>query len=390
MSSSSEDLIRAVRDGDETAVNDAIRAGADPDTRDDRPPHGKPVLTTAAGAGLPAAVRALLGAGASPDITTGFDWTPLRAAAAHGHHEIVGILLAHGADPNSGRMRSSIIKDAIDGSRHYPGPNSERTIALLLEAGAVPRSEEEPLITGAVTYRVSPSILRLLLAHGESADERRADGAPAIVLAARRDDAAAVDVLAAHGADIDLPDQHGRTALMRAAERGHESVVNVLLLYGADRDRQAPDGATAMALARSWGEQMIQHALGARSTGLATGELPPSLVRLRPSHYVLSGDARLFRQMAEIIDHTVRDLGEDEFEILVGAPDSARSFVDRLTAQPTAETQGGGTSIEIDDSEWWLARGSLLNLTQGPPMALPEGLSREELDDLWADLESRG
>ncbi|BCJ68342.1 hypothetical protein GCM10009779_56640 [Polymorphospora rubra] len=57
----------------------------------------------------------------------------------------------------------------------------------LLGAGARPGPDEEaPLIT-ALMRPVAPAVLRLLLAYGADADQRRSDATPAIVVAARRE-----------------------------------------------------------------------------------------------------------------------------------------------------------------------------------------------------------
>jgi uncharacterized protein len=42
---------------------------------------------------------ALLARGANPNVKQQGGWTPLHAAAAHGHRELAALLLSHGADP---------------------------------------------------------------------------------------------------------------------------------------------------------------------------------------------------------------------------------------------------------------------------------------------------
>jgi len=44
-------------------------------------------------------VKALLRAGANPNLPAGFGFTPLHEAAEAGHADVVKVLLAHGADP---------------------------------------------------------------------------------------------------------------------------------------------------------------------------------------------------------------------------------------------------------------------------------------------------
>ena len=88
-----------------------------------------------------------------------------------------------------------------------------------------------------------------------------------------------------------------------------------------------------------------------------------------------------------IIDHTIADLGEDEFETLVGKVDRARRFADRLRRQRSASTEAGAWhSLSADVSEVGVVRGCLLNLAYGPRMEMPEGLSGTDVADMFEDV----
>ncbi|MFJ6079840.1 ankyrin repeat domain-containing protein [Streptomyces sp. NPDC092369] len=94
-------LFNAIPAGDTTAVEVALRAGADPDQADG---EGTTPLYVASVQGQTEIARLLLAAGASPDIESsgiGAEGTPLCAAACWGHTETVRELLAYGADPNA-------------------------------------------------------------------------------------------------------------------------------------------------------------------------------------------------------------------------------------------------------------------------------------------------
>ncbi|MER5336598.1 ankyrin repeat domain-containing protein [Micromonospora sp. NPDC002717] len=106
-------------------------------------------------------------------------------------------------------------------------------------------------------------------------------GASAIVIAARRGDHAAVDVLLQADADVESGDQHGRTALMHAAERNERQVIAALLLAGAATDTISSDGMTALQLARGWQRQNVQFMLGERHAGLDDVPITRTVVRLR-------------------------------------------------------------------------------------------------------------
>ncbi|MFC0503559.1 ankyrin repeat domain-containing protein [Micromonospora costi] len=92
-------LMDAVLRGDAAAAGALLRLGADPDAADR---DGTTPLYRASVHGAVDLVRLLLAAGAAPDTESGHgqEGTPLCAAAAWGHTDVVHVLLAHGADPN--------------------------------------------------------------------------------------------------------------------------------------------------------------------------------------------------------------------------------------------------------------------------------------------------
>ncbi|WP_405694005.1 ankyrin repeat domain-containing protein [Streptomyces coelicoflavus] len=81
------------------ALRAALRAGAPAETAD---PAGSTPLYLASVNGDADIVRVLLAAGARPDTESGIrsEGTPLCGAACWGHVEAVRVLLEHGADPN--------------------------------------------------------------------------------------------------------------------------------------------------------------------------------------------------------------------------------------------------------------------------------------------------
>jgi ankyrin repeat protein len=75
-----------------------VARGADVDAVAENPQRVAPLHSAVAGRQI-AVVRLLLAAGATPDSRQQGGWTPLLAAAQHGHAEMVTALLAAGADP---------------------------------------------------------------------------------------------------------------------------------------------------------------------------------------------------------------------------------------------------------------------------------------------------
>jgi uncharacterized protein len=387
--SAGQDLIRAVAAADLVGVRSALRAGASPDTTSEDYAK-KSVLTAAAEDGAAGVVEALLEAGAMPDRRSGYEWTPLRAAATYGHARVVRLLLAAGVDANLSSERGAILMDAVASTRHWPKPESIETVRLLLDAGATVRTHDDPALVLAVASGSPAVLVKLLLQRGADPNATRSDGAPAIVIAAMRTDASLVGELLAGGADADAADANGRTALMHAVERGADGIVASLLCAGAEKDRQAADGSSAHALALAWGRQTIRFMMGERSVGGEVIDAPRTVIYQRARVLQLLGDRSGLQQLAMLVEHAINDLGDDEFQTLVGASaEEARRVTDRLrTAQQDHAQSRTLKHVEITRDEQALIRGALLNLAYGPPPNLPPGTTRAQIADIFEDFDA--
>ncbi|MEV4656664.1 ankyrin repeat domain-containing protein [Micromonospora sp. NPDC049301] len=124
-------LVEAVLREDAAVASALLRVGADPDAADR---EGTTPLYQASVHGAVDLVRLLLAAGAAPDTESGHgqQGTPLCAAAAWGYADVVQELLAHGADPNLREDRGTGYSP-LEWARR--GDHSQ-TADLLLAAGA--------------------------------------------------------------------------------------------------------------------------------------------------------------------------------------------------------------------------------------------------------------
>jgi ankyrin repeat protein/cell wall assembly regulator SMI1 len=128
-------LAAAAYRGDVVTCGALLRAGALPDTRDQR---GRTALHGAASEGHVEIAQMLLAAGAGVDAAdTEWGYTPLMEAAAYGHTGMVRLLLSHGADANarSGGRDTALMRAA---ERYEAEPEHLQTVQVLLAAGADP------------------------------------------------------------------------------------------------------------------------------------------------------------------------------------------------------------------------------------------------------------
>ena len=155
-------LLRAAASGDLSALRTALGEGADVDTLDE---YGTAPLHHAVAARTPAAVGALLAAGADPRAQSSFGNAPQFATAARRiddgkHWNILWSLLDAGADINAVNTAGQTLLDLAIRSDPYP----DRQIHLLLDRGAVSRELADTRVDSLVSrlpYRYD-DLLRIL------------------------------------------------------------------------------------------------------------------------------------------------------------------------------------------------------------------------------------
>lgn len=234
-----EKLLVAAENGDAAVVQDCLRQGADPNTRDARrQTRDKTPLMLASAAGHLAVVQVLLAAGADANITDRgvdakpvsksllehtdpetilsmgyrFGRTALMCAAESGHPEVVQALLQAGANPNH--------KDAVDYT------------ALALSA------ENRQL-----------TIVQALVAAGADVNQRVTYGNTPLMLACEKGAVEIAEFLLAQGADITQTNRDRETPLMKAAAAGSAALVRLLIERDAEVNAVSKTRESAIALA---------------------------------------------------------------------------------------------------------------------------------------------
>ena len=277
-------LVFAARQGDLESARLLLDAGADVNRTTE---YGWTPLLTAVHNRYYRLAAFLLGRGADPDIANNGGWSPLYIATDNrniesgdyptrrpdlDHLELIGLLLAGGADPNA-RMASSTETRTIF------------THQWLYEPGATPflRAAQSGDLT----------LLRLLLEHGADPALATTNGTTPLMVASgigwvegvtyewsEEDTLATVRLLLELGADVNAADRDGRTALHGAAHKGRNDVVRVLVDHGADlaaRDHGSRDSIHALA-GVTW--QAIDYADGLVRIGVQSSIAHPETAAL--------------------------------------------------------------------------------------------------------------
>jgi ankyrin repeat protein len=241
-------LFFAVGSGDENMVRRLVDEGADIDARTTT---GETALFHAAATGQIGIVKLLLSFGAavntiqkpiSDQVHTGLDspcgqyYTPLHAAAAEGHRQIVESLISCGAEIE--------LEDA----------RGLRPIHLAAENGCT-------------------EVLEFLISCCCALSPKDAEGRTPLHLAARAGQLEAVNLLLSTGdVDCNTPDKHSRTPLSYACENQQEDVVDSLLKVVEDVESGDAQGKTPLSYAVAAGNVRIVSGLLARIPGGPTGQ----------------------------------------------------------------------------------------------------------------------
>jgi len=255
-----EIVARCIEEG--ASVNVAV---SDPGSRFATDPFGpRPLHTAVQSARDPAAITALLDAGAALHGRNEDDHAPLHHAAAKGTPAIVRTLLAAGAQVD---MRASGFSVDVGwdwtplhlAARSNP---DEEVVRALLEAGADANARgyygQTPLTLAA--RNANPAVATLLLEAGADVNAREWMGRTALHAAASsNENLAVIDLLLEAGADVQAVGSYaeeyrriyspldGVTPLHEAAASNRNpAVVTALVLAGAEVDTGRPRDAAAV------------------------------------------------------------------------------------------------------------------------------------------------
>ena len=186
--------------------------------------------------------------------------TPLFAAMAGRHFQIVELLRYNGADVN---IRGDDGTTPLHSAAWY---GDLEVVRVLLDYKVDVRVKARDADNWTVMHHVShgpnpsspvkphygpqllPDVARLLLEHGAGADVNTRDdkGSTPLYLAAENGRLQVVRMLIEHGANVGAEDNQGKTPLHGAAEYGMVEVVRVLLEHGANVGAEYNQGKTPL------------------------------------------------------------------------------------------------------------------------------------------------
>ena len=237
-------LMYAVLYGGAKLVGDLLKAGADPNVRND-----------AGATGLSWAVddiekvELLLAHGADVNAATNFGRTPVMLSAQAGSAAVVKLLLERGASPNSAALASAAARGDVAivrllvgaGARDNNGAaaaaalraNCRECLDAIVGRGAAP-IDRALLSVLPIATAGDPDAIREAIQRGADVNAKDAKGRTVLMLAAISETlpASAIEMLLERGADATLKDGNGLTALDFAKRLGHTSVVDALVKRG--------------------------------------------------------------------------------------------------------------------------------------------------------------
>jgi ankyrin repeat protein len=217
---------------------------------------GRTALIMASAAGSTAAVEALIAAGADVHLATTTGFTALHQAD---NVDIAGLLWNAGA-------RDAFANDGSNALISACSRNKPSIVEFLMQHGSdgnVVYCNKTPLMQAASFGYLD--VLRVLLAADPPVDvnELNNEWCTAIIFATDKNHASAVKLLLAHGASADITIYNGLTTLMLAAGSGYLDVVKELLQAQSPTllNAQTGDGRTALFVAVRGNKPLVVSAL---------------------------------------------------------------------------------------------------------------------------------
>lgn len=257
-----DEFLLTVLDQAEQSPIEFVRVLIDKGANVNQPTNYKTALMYAAGEGYADVVKLLLAKGAEVNVITD-EGNALMQAVNGGQVETMKLLLAAGADVKAVHRTGEQVLMMAARQRNYRTPAVEpnpEVVGLLLAHGADPNFTSKWGET-ALTFANTAARVKLLVAKGADVEAKDQEGRTALMNAATRGDVGVAGALVESGANVNAVDKKGSTALLYSLDRENnahgdeiatlpgrraEITRRLLLAKSLDVNAQNNDGETAL------------------------------------------------------------------------------------------------------------------------------------------------
>ena len=247
-------LLTACTKGNNDVISVFLNAGANVKVADKK---NVTALMVACRRRQEGAINVLLNAGAEINTENEDGFTCLHVAVSgHCNKETLHALLDHGADVNAtNKLNQTPLSLACS-------TGNEDTISVLLTAGtdlSITNFDGKTCLHDAVDGGCSKDVLQVLIDHGVDVNVTDKLNCTALMLASKKKNEDAIEVLLNAGADTHFADADGYTCLYYATDGDcSKEVLQAIISYGADVNATNKTNVTALMIAcERWNENAI-------------------------------------------------------------------------------------------------------------------------------------
>ena len=153
---------------------------------------------------------------------------------------------------NAQQRKSRDLIILIESCKYNETRCSVERVGAFIKAGADPNAKSDgglPVLQLALAYRLSPSVIKLLLKTGADVNGRDNSGNTALMMVADHQSTEYLRIFLNADSEVNATNNNGWTALMFAVYNGMEpEVVDVLLRSGTDKSIKNGSGGTALTI----------------------------------------------------------------------------------------------------------------------------------------------
>jgi ankyrin repeat protein len=246
-----QDIHKAVGQGDLAKVKELLEKK--PELVNTKDSQGNTPLLLAAYRGHSEIVGFLIAKGADLNSLNTYKYTPLHYSILRRHIEVAEMLIKAGADLNIPNVWGYTPLHTCAGRNFL----KEAEFLIKNKGGVNTRNEvgETPLF--AAVKSGHRDMILLLIKNGADVNARDNVGRTPVFATAERNSSRILELLVNQGAKIDITDKFGMTPLHWAAIAGYYDIVQILVRSGADVNARNSEGKTPFFYAAIYGHNTL-------------------------------------------------------------------------------------------------------------------------------------